>query len=82
MISYTSFIFFIGYFGITYLIYSILPPKLKWTMLWFGSAMFYVVSSRGHVVPIISETLIIYAAGLALQKLNDTMKKKSQGCPI
>lgn len=38
--SYTSFVFFIAYFGITYLLYTVVPKKAKWCVLLVGSWAF------------------------------------------
>jgi hypothetical protein len=38
--TYTSFEFFIIYFGVTYLLYSIFPKKAKWCVLLVGSLAF------------------------------------------
>lgn len=81
MISYASFAFFILYFGITYILYTFFPPKAKWCVLLFGSYAFYFVSSRGHVIPLIVSTVIVWAAGLLLQKLEDTFREKKKGIP-
>ncbi len=79
MISYTSFTFFILYFGATFLLFSITPRKFRWLALLLGSWIFYFISSKGHIVPLIVSTVIVWATGLALQKLNDTFKVKKKG---
>lgn len=76
MISYTSFAFFIIYFGITYVVYSIMPQKAKWWVLLAGSYIFYFVSSKGHIIPIILSTVSIWLLGLLIQKINDDFKAK------
>lgn len=76
MISYTSFAFFIIYFGITYVVYSLMPQKAKWWVLLVGSYVFYFVSAKGHVVSIILSTLSIWLVGLLIQKINDSFKLK------
>lgn len=81
MIGYTTFAFFICYFGVTFLLYSIVPQKAKWVILLLGSYVFYFVSSKGHVIPLIVATLIVWAIGLWLQKLNETMKAKRKAAP-
>lgn len=80
--SYTSFAFFILYFGITYLFYSIIPQKFKWCVLLFGSFAFYTVAVKGHIAFLIITSLIIWAVGLLLQKLNDTFKVKRKGLSV
>ena len=74
MISYTSFAFFILFFGITYLLYVLCPTKAKWAVLLVGSYVFYIFSSKGHVL-----TLIVWGAGLWIDKLDDTFKQKRKG---
>lgn len=76
MISYTTFSFFILYFGITWLVYSLVPQKVKWCVLLAGSYVFYFISSKGHIIPMIAATLIVWAVGLALQKLDKQCKIK------
>lgn len=76
MISYASFSFFLLFFGITAIIYSILPRKLKWIILLTSSYGFYFISSKGNVIPLIIVSLLVWGAGLCLQKANDTMKAK------
>lgn len=80
--SYTSFAFFIIYFGITYLFYSIIPQKYKWCVLLIGSFAFYTIAVKGHILFLILTSVIIWAVGLALQKLNDTFKEKRKGLAI
>lgn len=80
--SYTSFTFFIIYFGITYLFYSIIPQKFKWCVLLAGSFAFYTVAVKGHILFLVLSSVIIWAIGLALQKLNDDFKAKKKGLAI
>ena len=63
MISYTSFTFFILFFGITYLLYVLCPTKAKWVVLLVGSYVFYFFSSKGHVITLIAATLIVWGCG-------------------
>lgn len=81
MISYTSFAFFILYFGITYLIYTVMPQKAKWCVLLVGSYIFYFVSTKAHILPIIIATVVVWAVGLWLQRLNETLKQKRKEAP-
>lgn len=74
--SYTSFVFFIAYFGITYLLYSVFPQKAKWCVLLVGSWVFYTVATKGYVAAIIASSILVWAVGLLIQKLNDTFKEK------
>jgi len=80
--SYTSFAFFILYFGITYLLYVIIPQKYKWCVLLLGSFVFYTVAVKGRVIFLISTSLIIWSAGIALQILNDSFKAKRKGLAV
>lgn len=80
--SYTSFTFFILYFGITYLFYSIIPQKFKWCVLFLGSFAFYTVAVKGHILFLVLSSVIIWAVGLALQKLNDDFGVKKKGLAI
>lgn len=80
--SYTSFAFFIIYFGLTYLFYSIIPQKFKWCVLLLGSFAFYTVAVKGHVIFLLITSVIIWAVGLFLQKLNDSFKVKKKGLAI
>lgn len=79
MISYTSFAFFILYFGITYLVYFVVAQRAKWCVLLIGSYLFYFVSAKGHIIPLIAATLVVWATGLWLQRLNDDFKAKKKG---
>lgn len=74
--SYTSFAFFILYFGITYIIYSLMPQKAKWCVLFVGSYIFYFVATKGHVAAIIIATVLVWGSGLIIQKLNADFKQK------
>ena len=76
MIGYTTFSFFLLYFGITWLVYSLVPQKVKWCVLLAGSYVFYFISSKGHIIPMVAASLIVWAIGLALQKLDKTCKLK------
>ncbi len=77
--SYTSFAFFILYFGITYLIYSVVPQKAKWCVLLGGSYVFYFVAAKGHIIALIATTIIVWATGIIIQKFNDQFKIKKKG---
>ena len=79
MIGYNSFLFIVVFFGITFLIYSVLPRKARWVVLLVSSWAFYFLSSRGHIIPMIATTLLIWADGLVLQKLGDSFKAKKKG---
>ncbi len=76
--TYTSFEFFIIYFGVTYVLYSIIPQKAKWCVLLAGSMLFYFVASGGHIEFMILSALIVWLAGLIIQKLNDAFKEKKK----
>ncbi|MBR4242074.1 MAG: MBOAT family protein [Eubacterium sp.] len=76
MVSYTSFSFFLLYFGITAVIYSIMPQKVRWIVLLCGSYFFYFVSSKGNVIPLILVSLAVWGCGLWLEKMQSKMKGK------
>lgn len=80
--SYTSFTFFILYFGITYLFYSVIPQKYKWCVLLAGSFAFYTVAVKGHIIFLILTSFIIWLVGIVLQKLNNSFKVKKKGLSI
>ncbi len=73
MISYTTFSFFIIYFGITFVIYCLMPQKAKWCVLLLGSLIFYFISSKGHILLLLISSFIIYFSGLGLQKINEKL---------
>ena len=79
MISYTSFTFFIICFGLTFIVYNIAPKKIKYLTLLILSYAFYFMSSKGHVIPILLDTLVIWGDGLLLQKLSDEFSAKKKG---
>lgn len=76
--TYTSFEFFIIYFGVTYLLYSIFPRKAKWCVLLAGSMMFYIVASGAHIEFLLISAIIVWAVGLVIQKLNDSFAEKKK----
>ena len=76
MISYTSFSFFVIFFGITFVLYSISPKIIKWCVLLIGSYAFYFISARGHIISIVLSSLIIWAIGLALNYLDTRQREK------
>ena len=71
MISYTSFSFFLLYFGLTFLLYSIAPSKAKWCVLLVGSYAFYFISSRGNMIALIASSLVVWAAGMIIETLDN-----------
>lgn len=81
MIGYTTFAFFVAYFGITFLLYSIVPQKAKWVVLMLGSWVFYFVSAKGYIIQLLVATLIVWAIGLWIQKLNEIQKAKRKAAP-
>ena len=76
MISYTSFSFFLLYFGITFIVYSLLPQRFRWCVLLIGSYVFYFISAKGHILPLLLISSLVWAAGILLQRLSDTMRLK------
>ncbi len=78
MISYTSFVFFIAFFGVVYILYSVVPVKAKWCVLLAGSCFFYFVSAKKHVIPLIVTTLAVWMMGIVIQSLNDRFKAKKK----
>lgn len=74
--TYTSFEFFIIYFGVTYLLYSIFPKKAKWCVLLVGSLAFYFIASGAHIEFLLISALITWAVGIIIQKLNDSFAAK------
>ncbi len=79
--TYTSFEFFIIYFGATYILYTIFPPKAKWCVLLTGSLLFYFVASSGHFGFLIASAFIVWAVGVLIQKLNDSFAQKKKLVP-
>lgn len=76
--SYTSFLFFIAYFGITFLLYTVVPKKAKWCVLLVGSWVFYLVATKGRFEYLAVTTLMVWGMGLVIQKLNDKFKEKKK----
>lgn len=76
--TYTSFEFFIIYFGVTYLLYSIFPKKAKWCVLLVGSLAFYFIATDAHIEFLLISSLIIWAVGMIIQKLNDSFAEKKK----
>lgn len=76
--TYTSFEFFLIYFGVTYVLYTLFPKKAKWCVLLVGSLAFYFIAAGAHIEFLLISALIIWAVGMGIQKLNDTfaIKKK------
>ncbi len=81
MISYTSFSFFLIYFGLTFLFYSLLPKKIRWCILLIGSYVFYFVSAKSHIFALLFSTVSVWAIGLLLQHLDNTLKTKRKSVP-
>ena len=79
MISYTSFAFFIIYFGITFILYSLFPQKAKWCVLLAGSWVFYFLSSGAYLFPLIFTTFVVWYIALVIQCLSNKFKKKKKG---
>lgn len=76
MISYTSFSFFLLYFGITFVIYSIIPKKVRWVVLLLGSLTFYFISSKGNIAILLTANFIVWLTGLVLGKLSQIQSIK------
>ncbi len=79
--TYTSFEFFILFFGGTYLLYSIFPKKAKWCVLLVGSLAFYTVAAGGHIEFLLLSALSVWAVGMIIDKLNDAFAKKKKLVP-
>ena len=78
MIPYNTFEFFLLYFGVTFVIYTILPQKAKWCALLGGSLFYYVFAADGHVVCLLLSVLSIWLVGLGIQKYNDEFNAKKK----
>lgn len=76
--TYTSFEFFIIYFGAAYVLYSILPKKAKWCVLLVSSLFFYFIATRGHIEYILISSIIIWLVGIIIQKFNDAFTEKKK----
>ena len=76
--TYTSFEFFVIYFGATFLLYTIAPIKYKKYALLLGSAFFYFVATRGHIFALIASALLTWGAALLIQKQNDEFAAKKK----
>lgn len=76
--TYTSFEFFIIYFGAAYVLYSILPKKAKWCVLLASSLFFYFIATGGHIEYILISSIIIWLVGIIIQKFNDTFAEKKK----
>ncbi len=76
--TYTSFEFFIIFFGATFLLYTLAPIKYKKYALLLGSAFFYFVATRGHIFALIASALLTWLAGLLIQKQNDEFAAKKK----
>ncbi len=77
--SYTSFSFILIFFAITYILHSVMPQKYKWLVLFAGSWSFYIISTKGHIIPLLISTVAIWITGLNIQRLADEFKEKRKG---
>ena len=78
MISYTTFSFFILYFGITFLLYCLVPKRVKWCVLLLGSCVFYFISAKGHIFSLIINVIVIWIVGLGLQMIDNKAQSKTR----
>ena len=76
--TYTSFEFFIIFFGATFLLYTLAPIKYKKYALLLGSAFFYFVATRGHIFALIASALLTWGTALIIQKQNDEFAEKKK----
>ncbi len=76
--TYTSFEFFVIYFGAAFLLYTIAPIKYKKYVLLLGSAFFYFVATRGHIFALIGSALITWISALLIQKQNDEFSSRKK----
>lgn len=74
--TYTSFEFFVIYFGATFLLYTLAPIKYKKYALLIGSAFFYFVATRGHILALVASALLTWGSALLIQKQNDELAAK------
>ena len=64
---------FLIFFCIVFLVYYIVPKKLRWLVLLVASIYFYLCASVKYVVFVISASLITYFGALIIHKI-DTKK--------
>lgn len=72
---------FLPYIFGTFLLYYIVPKRLRWAVLLAGSYLFYFASSRWMIVFILGSTLSIYFAGLRMQRLTIHFKLAAKDLP-
>ena len=81
MIPYNTFEFFIVYFGLTFIVYTILPKKVKWCALLIGSVVYYVFSANGNFVSLLVSAASIWLVGIIIQKFNDEFAIRKKEAP-
>ena len=76
--SYTTITFLI-FLPAAGLLYYIVPKRIQWTVLLAASLAFYILTCGKMTVFLLAATAVIYAAGLALGRLDrsfDSRKKE------
>src|SRR5574344_2400819 len=67
---------FILFIAIVFVLYYILPKKIRWLALLVSSYVFYYINSKKLTIFLVITTLSIYLLALLLTKLNNITKEK------
>lgn len=77
----TSFIsiYFVVFLLVILLIYWLMPRKVRWIVLLFGSLLFYSIFGIKPLIMVVLSSWVTWSCGFALEKLS-TSKKRSRKC--
>lgn len=73
--AYTTYIYLVLFLGITFLLYTVFPKKIKWTVLLTASIAYYALASRWWLlIFILMTTITIYYSAIWIDRINDLFK--------
>lgn len=79
--TYVSYLYLIVFLGGTFIVYTVMPRKLKWLVLLAASFIFYFLSSRVLTVFLLGACVCIYLCGLWLGSISQRYDAARKAAP-
>lgn len=79
--QYNDWFFVVIFLPAAVALYYLLPLRLRWLSLLISSTAFYLLSCGGRILILLATTLLVYAAGLRLEKIQLTFQEQKKELP-
>ena len=75
---YNTWFYLLPFLGTSLLIYYLLPPKFRWTVLLCASILFYMIASGLLILVVFGTSVVIWAAALRIEKHRKTFEEEKE----